>query len=81
MVFSFLVIPLSGLCQASYNELGSVSPKISWRLQRIGIIFSLNVWYNSPVKPPGPQVSLERFLNKEFSFFKDKRLFMLSVSS
>lgn len=40
MVFSLLVIPLSGLCQASYNELGSVSPKISWRLQRIGIIFS-----------------------------------------
>lgn len=47
-----------------------------WYYYRIGIIYSLNVGYNFPVKPSGP----ETFLNYEFIVFnRCKRLFRFSI--
>ena len=58
--FSFFMLSLPGfgirMMVASLNVFGCVhSSAIFWKnFRRIGISSSLNVWWNSPVKPSGP---------------------------
>ena len=50
--------------------LGSDKSVIIWdSLRRIGVNFSLNIWYNSPVKSSGPGLLfLRRFFKKLFTY-------------
>ena len=66
----FLLVPLSGL------DTGVMPHKMDhncslvfnfWKhLRSIGFNFSLNIWYNSPVKPSGPGIL---FIEMVFFFF------------
>ena len=55
----FLVLVL-GLMVASENVFVSIpSSSVFWKdLRRIDVIFSLYIWFNSPVKPSGPGLVL-----------------------
>ena len=88
LYFSFFVLSLSGfgirVMVASWNESGSVpsSAIFGKSFWRIGISSSLNVQYNSPVKPSGPGLlSFARFLITASTSVLVIGLFVISISS